>query len=72
MFVRGGGFEEVNLVGDLVSAVAKNTDGGGAGMEVFGGEKCFQEILGFIDPVESPGDPEGFEEVVFIENLKKR
>ena len=45
MFVSGSGFEEVYLIGDLVSAVAKNTDGGGAGM-VMMAEPLFNCITG--------------------------
>ena len=61
--ISGGFFQEFRLVGEL-GLVAEDLDGGGADAGVFGGEEFLKE--GFVDLVEAPSDPEGFEEMVFV------
>jgi len=56
--------EEFSLIFELVAGVAEDIDRGGTDAVVFCFEEGFEE--GAVDLVKAPGDPEGFEEILFV------
>ena len=63
-FVGGCFLKEFSSVGDLVAGVTEDFQGGGADTGVFCTEKIFEK--GLADLVESPRDPERFEEGMLV------